>query len=39
MTAATNEAEGFEAHRPALTGLSYRMLGSRAEAAPSLDSD
>ncbi len=25
-------AESFEAHRRALTGLAYRMLGSRAEA-------
>ena len=24
--------ESFEAHRSALTGLAYRMLGSRAEA-------
>src|SRR5262249_33663594 len=24
--------QSFEAHRPALTGLAYRMLGSRAEA-------
>jgi RNA polymerase sigma-70 factor (ECF subfamily) len=26
------DATAFEAHRPALTGLAYRMLGSRAEA-------
>src|SRR5262249_3930597 len=26
------EIEDFEAHRPVLTGLAYRMLGSRAEA-------
>ena len=25
-------AQSFEAHRRALTGLAYRMLGSRAEA-------
>ncbi len=30
MTTASDH--GFEAHRPALTGLAYRMLGSRAEA-------
>jgi RNA polymerase sigma-70 factor (ECF subfamily) len=29
---APDEAKQFEAHRPALTGLAYRMLGSRAEA-------
>jgi RNA polymerase sigma-70 factor, ECF subfamily len=27
-----NEVQAFEAHRQALTGLAYRMLGSRAEA-------
>ena len=27
-----NEARSFESHRRALTGLAYRMLGSRAEA-------
>src|SRR5262245_42854949 len=32
-TAAERDAEQcFETHRPALTGLAYRMLGSRAEA-------
>lgn len=32
MITASDEAKGFEAHRPALMGLAYRMLGSRAEA-------
>jgi RNA polymerase sigma-70 factor (ECF subfamily) len=32
MITASDEATGFEAHRPALMGLAYRMLGSRAEA-------
>ncbi|HUI94520.1 MAG TPA: sigma-70 family RNA polymerase sigma factor [Xanthobacteraceae bacterium] len=33
MTSASNaELEPFAAHRPALIGLAYRMLGSRAEA-------
>lgn len=34
MTTASdqNGAADFEAHRPTLTGLAYRMLGSRAEA-------
>lgn len=32
MTTATDEQTGFEAHRPALMGLAYRMLGSRADA-------
>jgi len=32
MRAAIDQAEGFEAHRGALMGLAYRMLGSRAEA-------
>ncbi len=31
MTVA-DATKGFETHRPALTGLAYRMLGSRAEA-------
>ena len=31
-TAERNAVESFEAHRRALTGLAYRMLGSRAEA-------
>jgi RNA polymerase sigma-70 factor, ECF subfamily len=30
--ASTSEATSFEQHRRALTGLAYRMLGSRAEA-------
>ena len=30
--AADRGAAGFEAHRRALIGLAYRMLGSRAEA-------
>ena len=33
MNAATErEVASFESHRRALTGLAYRMLGSRAEA-------
>ena len=33
MNAATErEVASFESHRGALTGLAYRMLGSRAEA-------
>jgi RNA polymerase sigma-70 factor, ECF subfamily len=32
MTTATDEETGFEPHRPALMGLAYRMLGSRADA-------
>ena len=32
MTTATDPVQPFEAHRPALIGLAYRMLGSRAEA-------
>ena len=32
MSTAIDLAEGFEAHRGALMGLAYRMLGSRAEA-------
>ena len=32
MTTASRDIENFETHRRALTGLAYRMLGSRAEA-------
>jgi RNA polymerase sigma-70 factor, ECF subfamily len=32
MTTATDPVQPFETHRPALIGLAYRMLGSRAEA-------
>jgi RNA polymerase sigma-70 factor (ECF subfamily) len=34
MSATTerDDSEAFERHRGALTGLAYRMLGSRAEA-------
>jgi RNA polymerase sigma-70 factor, ECF subfamily len=32
MTPAGDDVQSFESHRRALTGLAYRMLGSRAEA-------
>ena len=32
ITAGPSDVADFEAHRRALTGLAYRMLGSRAEA-------
>jgi RNA polymerase sigma-70 factor, ECF subfamily len=32
ITAGPSDIADFEAHRRALTGLAYRMLGSRAEA-------
>ena len=32
MTTASRDIENFETHRRALTGLAYRMLGSRADA-------
>ncbi len=32
MTTLDHEVQSFESHRRALTGLAYRMLGSRAEA-------
>jgi RNA polymerase sigma-70 factor (ECF subfamily) len=32
MSTLDHDVQSFESHRRALTGLAYRMLGSRAEA-------